>query len=209
MPIRNTATAWGWPARLLHWAMAILIVFMLSLGVSMANFVDDLATRFVLTQTHKSFGFVVISLALVRVSWRLMNPLSPAAPAAARRWENRLAHATHVALYVLMFLMPLSGWLMASASDLQDMYGIRNMVFGLFEMPDPFVPGDRRLEQTLKLVHVSGATVLSLLLVLHAGAALKHHFVLRDDVLTRMSLGRAHPLGRRRTLSPRRPPSRR
>lgn len=190
MHTRNTETGWGWPARLLHWAVAAVILFMLPLGVYMVNFVDDLATRFALTQIHKSWGFVVFSLAVARLVWRMLNPVTPAEPEAARPWENRLARATHVALYALMFLMPLSGWLMASASDLQDMYGIRNMVFGLFEMPDPFVPGDRGLEHVLKLAHASFAVALTVLLALHAGAALKHHFVLRDNVLTRMILGR-------------------
>jgi cytochrome b561 len=188
--LRNDSESWGWPARLLHWAVAAAIIFLLGVGFYMANFVDDLYRRFDLTQLHKSWGFVVFALALARAAWRLANPVAPAEPAGASRWEALAARATHAAFYVLMILMPVSGWLMASASTLQDDYGIRNRVFGLFDLPDPFVPGDKALEATLHAVHFWGGVALAALLVVHAGAALKHHFVDRDRVLARMSWGR-------------------
>jgi cytochrome b561 len=188
MKTMNDARGWGWPARLLHWGMAALIIGLLAVGTYMTG-LDDLFARFELTQIHKSFGFVVFVLALARIAWRLANP-SPVEPAAAKPWERTAARVSHGALYALMVLMPVSGWLMASASDLQEMYGVRNMVFGLFELPDPFVPGDRALEETFKTIHAAGAVALALLLAVHVGAALKHHFVLRDDVLRRMTLGR-------------------
>jgi len=187
MPIRNTETLWGWPARALHWAMALVMLFLLGVGTYMTG-LDDLAARFALTQVHKSWGFVVFALALVRIAWRLANP-APREPE-GRAWEQLAARLSHRAFYALMILMPVSGWLMASASDLQDMYGVRNMVFGLFELPDPFVPGDRGLEAAFKLVHNAGALALAGLLVVHVGAALKHHVVNRDDVLTRMTVKR-------------------
>ncbi|SEA54561.1 cytochrome b [Rubrimonas cliftonensis] len=187
MPLRNTQTLWGWPARALHWAMAFIIAFQLIVGTYMTG-VDDLAARFALTQTHKSWGFVVFALALARVAWRLANP-TPTEPA-GRPWEKLAARVSHGALYLLMFLMPVSGWLMASASDLQDMYGVKNMVFGLFELPDPFVPGDRGLEGVFSSIHTAAAVALAALLAIHAGAALKHHLIDRDDVLTRMTVKR-------------------
>lgn len=189
MRLLNTTRSWGWPARALHWAMAALIVFLLGVGVYMTR-LDDVFARFALTQTHKSYGFVVFALALARLAWRLANPAVPADPPAAKAWEVALSRASHWGFYGLMILMPLSGWLMASASELQDTYGVRNMVFGLFELPDPFVPGDRKLEAVFKLVHNAGAIALALLLALHVGAALKHHLVMRDDVLRRMTWGR-------------------
>ncbi len=188
MALRNTTTTWGWPARLLHWSVAAIIVFMLVLGTYMTG-VDDLMRRFALTQTHKSWGFVVFVLALARIGWRLANPVSPAEPAGAA-WERLAARGAHWALYGLMLWMPLTGWLMATASPLQEMYGIRNMVFGLFDMPDPFVPGSRELEDLFKRMHNVGAAALAALLLAHAVAALRHHFVLRDDVLRRMTWGR-------------------
>jgi len=189
MTLRNTATSWGWPARILHWSMAALMLFMLGLGLYMTR-LDDVFARFALTQTHKSWGFVVFALACVRLAWRLSNREAPRDPPGMKPWERALARLSHWGFYLLMVALPLSGWLMASASPLQDSYGVRNMVFGLFELPDPFIPGDKGVEAAFKLIHNAAALALGLLLVLHVGAALKHHFVLRDDVLKRMTFGR-------------------
>lgn len=189
MTLRNTATRWGWPARLLHWTMAAIMLFMLGVGVYMTR-IDDIFERFALTQTHKSWGFAVFALACVRLVWRLLNQETPRDAPGMKHWERSAARLSHLGFYLLMFALPLSGWLMASASQLQDSYGIRNMVFGLFEMPDPFVPGDKALEAAFKLIHNGAALALAALLAIHVGAAFKHHFVLRDDVLKRMTLGR-------------------
>jgi cytochrome b561 len=188
MPVRNTDTAWGWPARLLHWTMAALILFMLGLGVYMTDFVTDTYAQFDLFQIHKSWGFVIFVLALLRLGWRATHPAP--APNPMPRWQHLAAEGAHRALYVLMIWMPVTGWLMASASELQDMYGIKNMVFGLFEMPDPFQPGDKDLAETLETLHFAGAVALAALLAAHVAGALKHHFVDRDSTLTRMTVGR-------------------
>jgi cytochrome b561 len=93
-----------------------------------------------------------------------------------------------------MLLLPLSGWLMASASPLNDPgafpFQVRNMVFGLFELPDPFNPGSRALEASLKAVHLWAAIALGALLLAHVGAGLVHHYIRRDRILTRMVAGR-------------------
>jgi cytochrome b561 len=88
-----------------------------------------------------------------------------------------------------MFAMPISGWLMSSASPLQDLYGIQNMVFDLFEMPDPFIPGDSDLEELFSSIHYWCSWGLTLVLAAHVGAALKHHFINKDNVLRRMLKG--------------------
>lgn len=194
MRLRNTVEGWGLPARLLHWSMAVLILGLLGLGWTMVNVVGtaDLVLRFRLTQLHKSFGFVVFALALLRLGWRAANP-SPRAPEGAA-WEKAAAKGAHFALYGLMLVLPLSGWLMASASPLNDPgafpFQVRNMVFGLFELPDPIHPGDRGLEAALKAVHWWAAVALAGLLLAHAGAAMVHHLVRRDRVLMRMLTGR-------------------
>jgi cytochrome b561 len=176
--------------------MAVLMIGLLAVGFYMVQVLGttDLIGRFQLTQTHKSFGFMVFVLALIRIVWRLRSPVTPADPATVKPWEASAAHAAHVALYVLMLWLPLTGWLMASASPLNDPGAypmqVRNMVFGLFELPDPIHPGDRELEAVFKRLHLAGAFALLALLTVHAGAALKHHFVHRDDVLRRMTTGR-------------------
>lgn len=190
MSLKNSDVAWGWPARVIHWVMAVLIIGMLGLGLYTANVTDDLRERFELVQLHKSFGFVVFCLAVLRLAWRFSNRHNPTLPDSMKPWEKTAAHVSHIGLYVLMFAMPLTGWLTATSSRLKDDWGVRNMVFGLFELPDPFVPGDTALSETFGTIHFSCAVALMVLLALHIGASLKHRFVLHDDVLRRMTVGR-------------------
>lgn len=188
MALRNTSSGWGWPARAIHWAMAVLILFMIGLGTYMANFVDDIYQQFALFQLHKSWGFVAFTLALLRVIWRIVNP-TPGLPESMGTLERLLARGGHAALYVLLIAMPISGWLMASASTLQDGYGIKNKVFGLFEYPDPFVPGSKELQETFAAIHQWAAWALLALVLVHVLAALRHQFVLRDGLIGRMLRG--------------------
>ncbi len=193
MTWRNTADSWGWPARVLHWAMAGLVVFMLGLGFYMVEVLssqqpETVLERFLLTQVHKSWGTVAFALACLRLAWRAANP-APALPATTSAFARWAARWSHVALYACLFLMPVTGWLMASASPLQDSYGLRNLVFGLFELPDPFTPGSERLEAIFKTAHFALALLLTGLVAVHVAAALKHHLWDRDSVLRRMTFG--------------------
>jgi cytochrome b561 len=191
----NTAGGWGLAARLLHWMMAALLIGMLLLGWYMVEVVGtrDLVLRYQLTQWHKSFGFVAFALAVLRLLWRFVNP-TPPHPEGALLSERLAARFSHVALYLLMLAVPLSGWLMASASPLNDPgafpFQMKNMVFGLFEMPDPHPKGDRALEATLKAVHYWSAMALVLAVAAHVSGALVHHLFRRDRILMRMLTGR-------------------
>ncbi len=193
MSVRNTDTGWGWPARLLHWVMALMILTLLGIGTYMSEIETDLVHQFQMVQTHKSFGFTVFVLALLRLLWRWRNPVTPELPAAMPGWQKTASHASHGLLYILMLWLPLSGWLMASASPLNNPGAypvqIKNKVFGLFEMPDPFANGTEALANVFHTAHAGGALLLALILVVHAGAALKHHFVERDTILRRMIRG--------------------
>ena len=141
----DSAAGWGWVSRALHWAMAALILFQLGFGLYMTRLVPDLLARFTLTQTHKSWGTVDLRPGLLRVAWRLANRGPPAAAAGDARAGRPAppAPATRL-LYLFMFVMPLSGWLLASASPVQDLLQMQNLVFGRLPLPDPFVPGVRR-----------------------------------------------------------------
>jgi len=184
----DSATRWGPVSRALHWAMAGLILFQLGLGLWMTRR-DDLLVRFAWTQVHKSWGTVVFGLALVRILWRLANRARPGLPADTPRWQARTARAVHALLYLGMVAMPLSGWVMASASPTQDLLGIENLVFGRWPLPDPWVPGNAAVESAAHAVHVAAAWSLATVLALHAGAALWHQLVRRDRVLVAMIRG--------------------
>ena len=183
----DSAAGWGWVTRALHWAMAALILFQLGFGLWMTRFVPDLLARFTLTQTHKSWGTVVFLLACLRVAWRLANRARPPLPPDAAPGRPRAARASHALLYLFMFLMPLSGWLLASASPVQDLLQMQNLVFGRLPLPDPFVPGSERARSRLPpRPRLRRHRPRRCVLALHAAAALKHQFVDRDGLLARM-----------------------
>ncbi len=210
MALTNTATGWGLVARLFHWILAILIVMQVAVGLYMVEVIgEDLIQRFNLTQTHKAWGFVVFVLVALRILWRAVTraPEPPEMPA----WQRRASQASHLMLYALMLAIPITGWLMASASPYNDADAyvqIRNLVtleylFGadllaalgvsdrvLLELPDPYPTGDEALTETLLNLHLGAALVLTAVLALHVAAALKHQFVDRDGLLRKMILGR-------------------
>lgn len=185
--MRARPAGWGRVARMLHWTLAALILFQLGVGVRMTWFTPDLARQFDLIQLHKGWGTVIFALVLVRLAWRL----AVGAPAVeGPLWRRRLAGATQALLYALMLWMPLSGWVDVSASPLQDLLQMRNMVFGLFPLPDPWTPGDERLSGIAAAAHLGGAAAMAGLIALHAAGALHGEFRERDRTLRRMILGR-------------------
>ncbi|MEO1292186.1 MAG: cytochrome b [Pseudomonadota bacterium] len=193
MSVMNSKSVWGLPARVIHWVMALMIFGLLGVG----SYMTDLPIgfeRIEMTQTHKSVGFVVFTLAVLRVLWRFANRTSPELPEEMPSWQKRASHWSHRALYVLIFLMPLSGWLMSTASPLNDPDAypvqIKNQVFGLFEMPDPFPTGNEALSDFFATVHEYTALVLAILVVVHILAALKHHLIDKDRILMRMISGK-------------------
>lgn len=181
MPARNTATRYGYVAQTLHWAIVGLLIVQVTLGKiadSLPIGLDKLATL----ARHKSFGITILAFALVRLGWRLFN--RPPPPPPMPRWQLVAAHTNHAALYGLLFAMPLTGWLMSSASNFPVSW------FGLVQLPD-FVRPDEALEQLFKEVHEWLASALIALALLHVAAALKHQFVDRDGLLYRMLPWRA------------------
>lgn len=186
MRARDTKASWGWVTRLLHWSMAGLILFQLGLGVGMVHFTADPLRQFALYQTHKSWGAVVLALALVRILWRRIGGPRPE-EAAAAPWRSRLARLVQGLFYALMILMPVSGWISAAASPTQDLLGIPNEVFGWVAMPDPWVPGNAAIAGAAAAAHVAGAILFGLLLCAHVTGALTHA---RDGVLARMTFGK-------------------
>lgn len=186
----ETIETYSRTAMLLHWLAAIIILALLGLGFIMTGMPDgNIELKFTLYQLHKSFGILLLLVALIRLVWRLKTPPPPPL---VEPLLHRAASAVHWALYAIMIVMPLVGWMMVSASPLR----IPTEIFGLFELPHlPLFDGgaDRKeLEHLFKEIHESMAFVLIGLIVLHVGAALYHHFIRRDATLLRMSPGKGH-----------------
>lgn len=177
---------WGWVARLLHWATAGLVAVQFGLALRIAT-TDDLVQRFETAQTHKSWGAAVLLVVVLRLSWRLIDRARPAMPPGMPAWQVRAARASHALLYLGLVTVPVAGWVYASASPLQTLMQVDNEVFGIFVLPDPWPTGSEPLADAAHTIHVTAALALLGLVAIHAGAALAHHIVRRDDVLARMT----------------------
>jgi cytochrome b561 len=178
MAIRNSITRWGSVAQLLHW----LIVVLIAVQVTLALIADDLPLgmkKLAMLARHKSVGITILALAVIRLIWRWANPTTPPLPGTLKPYERVLANFTHAALYFLLFAMPLSGWAMSSAR------GFPVSWFGWVQLPD-FVPKNKALYDAMLETHEVLAIALGAVVFLHIAAAVKHHFVLKDNVLRRM-----------------------
>jgi cytochrome b561 len=160
----------------LHWLAGILILCGFTLGVSLKDLpISPQTLR--LYGYHKWIGISVFLLAVARLAWRWAYPAPHPVP--MPEWQRRAAAATHALLYAFMLVIPLSGWIYSSATGVEVVY------LGLVPLPD-LVPKDKALASVLKAVHVTLNYALLALVTVHAGAALKHHWIDRDDVLRRM-----------------------
>jgi len=178
MPLRNTTARWGSLAQLFHWVIVALVITQFVLGTLSASLPNSSFAKFKYLTPHKSIGLTILALAVLRLGWRSLNP-TPTLPDTLRPYEQALAKFTHFALYLLLFVMPLTGWAMSSARSFPVSW------YGIVQLPD-FVAHDPALYQTLHTTHAVLAWSLGAIAVLHVAAALKHHFVLKDDVLKRM-----------------------
>jgi cytochrome b561/polyisoprenoid-binding protein YceI len=176
-------------AIVLHWTIALAIVLQIILAGRMEG--PHTPTQFAVTQLHKSVGITILLLTLARIAWRLMHRPPPLPPAMAG-WEVLLSKIVHAGFYVVMLGMPLTGWLMVSASRIQ----IPTLLYGA--VPWPMVPGVADLAPAAKKTwhafalnsHHLGAKLIYVLLALHVAGALKHQLFSRDEpVLGRMAPG--------------------
>jgi cytochrome b561 len=177
---RNTDVSWGAPAKVLHWLVAALVFAQIALGWSAVTWRLS-PTKLDLFVWHKSIGMLILTLMVIRVAWRLANP-PPVLPAEMPTFERRAARASHFLLYLLLLVMPMTGWITNSAAN------IPFRMFWLIPVP-AIVQPDKVTADVAALVHFTLFVVLSVLLAIHIGAALRHHFVKRNDVLRRMLPG--------------------
>lgn len=164
-------------AKSLHWLMAILLIGLLALGFYMHDLPLS-PEKLQLYSWHKWAGVSAFLLVLVRLAWRITHQ-PPALPASMPKLMQWVAHAGHLALYLLMLAIPLSGWLMSSAKGFQTVW------FGLLPIPD-LIGKDKELGQLLQTIHMGLNLLFVATLLGHIAAALKHHFIDKDDILRRM-----------------------
>lgn len=175
--LRNTESSYGFVSKFFHWTIFTLIVFMFGLGWYMTGL--ELSPRKLdIYFFHKSLGILILTLVFLRLLWRVIN-ISPLLPETTPIYQKLAAHGAHWLLYLLMLAIPVSGWLMSSAK------GFPVKVFGTFTLPDLIKP-DNELGNKLAGLHEILGIVFLVILGLHIGAALYHHFILKDDILTRM-----------------------
>lgn len=193
----TSSTRYTSVAIVLHWTLAILILGMIPVGWWMSDAVLDPAFRAKAGQAfqlHKSVGFTILGLSVLRLIWRLTHK-APPLPQAMPAWEKNVARLTHWLFYFLMIALPVTGWIYVSAGysvTFERFFPVASNWFGLIEVPH-IAPVATQSEEARKAIGTAAMNVHSKLawgvLVLgglHVAAALKHHLFNRDDVLTRM-----------------------
>jgi cytochrome b561 len=192
--LRNTSERWGLVTRSLHWLMAAMILVQVPLGFLMVDAYDawlaghgDPALVMTLSRAHNTNGFLILILVMLRLSWRLGNP-SPELPGALLAWQRFVARVTHIALYALLFLFPLSGW--AALSAYEGEFPI--FFFGwdhVFRIVPQAAEGSPFNSDLFGEIHETCWKVGALILLLHISAALWHEYIRRDGALSRMWRG--------------------
>ena len=173
----TSAMRYSTPAIVLHWLVALLIFVAFPLGLYMADLPLS-PEKLKLISYHKWIGVTVFMLAGLRVVWRLTHT-PPPLPASVAGWQRRASAVAHGLLYLLILVIPISGWLMSSAK------GIQTVWFGVLPLPD-LIGKDKALGHLLEEVHETLNYTLLALVVLHVAGALQHHFIERQPFLQRM-----------------------
>ena len=173
----NTTVRYGWLSVALHWLMLLLLVAVYTCILLTDSFPKGSDTREMLKTWHYILGLTVFALVGVRLIATRVSPTPVIEPPIAR-WQDKAAKVVHALLYVLMFAMPLLGWLILSAAG-------KPIPFYGWQLP-ALIAENKGLAETVKEIHEAGATVIYFLVGMHAIAALYHHYFLRDNTLRRM-----------------------
>ncbi len=184
--IRNTPTEYGSFIKVIHWLTAAIILVLIMVGIYMADLPrvteEEKQSVMQLYGMHKSFGVVVMLLVVLRLGWLLVNP-SPALPAVFEGKERLLVESLKKLLYLLMIMLPISGYLMSNAG------GHPIMLFGLFELP-ALIGEDKAIGGVAKAMHMLGGWAMLLVVLVHTAGALKHRLLeekgSEKDILQRM-----------------------
>lgn len=178
--LRNGNETFGLVTILFHWIIAVLFIGQLVLGVT-TQWVHSMALQFVLIQWHKSFGFLLLGLSVLRLAWA-GTQTRPRAVATLGKAERYAAWVVQSLLYLLLLALPMAGWALVSSSTLD----VPSFAFNLVIVPDLPLARSEASESFWRGVHLWLAYGTAALVVGHMGAAFRHHFWLGDDVLKRM-----------------------
>lgn len=176
MAIKNTESRYGLVAITFHWFMAVLIILLVAFGLYMTRIPVSLA-KLKLYGWHKEWGLLVLALVMLRLVWRIGNQ-TPLLTGLAG-WEKLAAYSVHWAFYGFMFALPVTGWLLTSAAGLPPSF------FGIWVLPSLVAPNPH-LQTVFTEIHKYLSYGLILAFCAHVGAALKHHFINKDDILRRI-----------------------
>lgn len=177
MQWRNTQTTYGALAKFLHWTIVVLIITQYII-IEAAEDLPDGPGKFEMVTRHKSFGMLILALAIARIAWKVLNKGNPV-PVTMPRPQKIAAAAGHGLLYLLILAQPISGWMMSSAANYPVTF------FGLFQFPSIVAPNEG-MHETYEEVHEILFTSIVVIAVVHVLAALYHHFIQKDDTLRRM-----------------------
>ncbi|RUR15893.1 cytochrome b [Legionella sp. km535] len=163
-----------------HWGIALIVIGMLFMGF----FLDEIPEQYQGSayMLHKSTGITVLFLMLIRFIW-VHAKGKPPLPESVKSWEKVLSRFVQYSFYVLLIIMPMSGWIMSVAADRIPTY------FGLFKMPLPWITPDKSLAEFMNESHEVIAWILIVFICLHVLGALKHHFIDKNNILKRMLPG--------------------
>lgn len=178
MLIKNTKARFGLVSKALHWTAAALMLGLIWLGWYMVDLTYYDKWYNASLHYHKSLGLLVLVLALVKIGWQ-WHTRAPASLPDLKTWEKVGAKLMHYVLWGMLLLLPITGYLISTSA------GKPIQLFNWFELP-PLVEVDEALRELAIAVHYYLAYAALLLIAAHAGAALKHHFINRDDTLKRM-----------------------
>lgn len=178
MALRNNLQGFGLIAILFHWIAAVLAIGLFASGLWMTglDYYDPWYNR--APDLHRAFGITLLSLLVLRLAWKLINP-SPAPEPGTRRWEHALSVAVQWLMYLLLFAIIMAGYLLSTLD------GRAVDVFGLFSVPSVLQAGENAGDLAGD-IHYWLAMGLAGCVALHSLGALKHHFFDRNRTLVRM-----------------------
>ena len=177
MMLKNTMTSYGALAKSLHWLMAVLFLGMFTVAYIMIN-LGKSDFRYSLYDLHKATGLLLFALVSIRLMWRLVN-VEPPLPRTMPLWQRRAAHLNIILLYVLMFVMPITGFLTSTLG------GHDVTFYHLFTISA--LADNKEASEFFSYAHEIFSILLIVSFTLHVTAALYHHYFLKDNVLRRMA----------------------